>query len=234
MALLKAETAGAGTPGEPEAGAGPLRGHRPDRGQASLREAPEVGPGRSSRSRPWCRGQLPLGMGPSSQGRAGIAFGCGGVCRARGQLRMSASAGDRDRDQDWDQDWERDRERGRARERERRRGRNRDMESRDRWPSVRSPRSSTCPCDPPPPHSPSGLLRHIRSRRLSLPRVSPAGPRPSSGGESQGERAQTQGLPAGFGRQIRGAPRFPLVLGGPSSLRVGGAFLSREAELSAT
>ncbi|XP_043756295.1 paternally-expressed gene 3 protein isoform X2 [Cervus elaphus] len=50
-------------------------------------------------------------------------------------------SGDRDRDQDWDQDWERDRERGRARERERRRGRNRDMESRDRWPSVRSPRS---------------------------------------------------------------------------------------------
>ncbi|XDB60531.1 hypothetical protein AB1E18_013899 [Capra hircus] len=48
---------------------------------------------------------------------------------------------DRDRDRDWDQDWERDRERGRARERERRRGRSRDMESRDRWPSVRSPRS---------------------------------------------------------------------------------------------
>ncbi|XP_010856350.1 PREDICTED: paternally-expressed gene 3 protein [Bison bison bison] len=48
---------------------------------------------------------------------------------------------DRERDRDWDQDWERDRERGRARERERRRGRSRDMESRDRWPSVRSPRS---------------------------------------------------------------------------------------------
>ncbi|XP_044787623.2 paternally-expressed gene 3 protein isoform X2 [Bubalus bubalis] len=48
---------------------------------------------------------------------------------------------DRDRDRDWDQDWERERERGRARERERRRGRSRDVESRDRWPSVRSPRS---------------------------------------------------------------------------------------------
>ncbi|KAI4535039.1 hypothetical protein MG293_015899 [Ovis ammon polii] len=56
---------------------------------------------------------------------------------------------DRDRDRDWDQDWERDRERGRARERERRRGRSRDMESRDRWPSVRSPRSSMCPRNPP-------------------------------------------------------------------------------------
>lgn len=88
-------------------------------------------------------------MGPSSQGRADIAFRCGGACRAHGQLCVSVSAGDRDRDRDWDQDWERDRERGRARERERRRGRSRDMESRDRWPSVRSPRSSTCPRDPP-------------------------------------------------------------------------------------
>ena len=115
-----------------------------------------MGPGHSSRPRPRCRGQLPLGMVPGSQGRAGVAFGCGGVCRAHGQLHTSASAGDRDRDQDWDQDWERDRERGRARERERRRGRNRDMESRDRWPSVRSPRSSTCPCDDPfPTHPPA-------------------------------------------------------------------------------
>ena len=87
---------------------------------------------------------------------------------------------------------------------------------------------------PRPPHSPACQPRHVCSCCLSLPRVSPAGSCTSSGGESQGKRAQTQGLPAGFGCQIRGAPRFPLVLGGPSSLRVGGAFLSREAELSAT
>ncbi|XP_055266517.1 paternally-expressed gene 3 protein isoform X2 [Moschus berezovskii] len=46
-----------------------------------------------------------------------------------------------DRERDWDQEWERERQRGRARERERRRGRGRDVDSRDRWPSVRSPRS---------------------------------------------------------------------------------------------
>ncbi|XP_044113440.1 paternally-expressed gene 3 protein [Neovison vison] len=58
----------------------------------------------------------------------------------------SASSFCSDRDREWDQDWDQDRDRNRDwgldwdRERERR-GRSRDLESRDRWPYTRNPRS---------------------------------------------------------------------------------------------
>ncbi|KAK2494602.1 hypothetical protein MC885_021303 [Smutsia gigantea] len=72
-----------------------------------------------------------------SSGRRVAQGGCTRVKSAVSAPWVSGFSGDQDwdRDRDHDQDWDQDREQDR-------RGRSRELESRDGWPSARSPQSS--------------------------------------------------------------------------------------------